>query len=157
MYPIITRFLLESVHRTTYKCLSSYPLIKKCIIQFDLTTPCKKVSSLCIPPTFQYEILVKLSLIINQRSLNKFVQKFVRILTSRHWGRLSNIYHIAGKDVTGQYRQLEFSMWPNFILCSSQYQKLMTSSPNFHNLVGSGRGYQTASLGARSVINTQKC
>jgi hypothetical protein len=67
------KILLESVHRTTYKCLSSYPLIKKCIIQFDLTTPCKKVSSLFIPSTFQYEILVKLSLIINQRSLNKFV------------------------------------------------------------------------------------
>ncbi len=27
----------------------------------------------------------------------------------------------------------------------------MTSSPNFHNLVGSGRGYQTASLGARKL------
>ena len=144
MYSIITRFLLESVHRTTYKCLSSYPLIKKSIIQFDLTTPCKKLSSLCIPPTFQYEILVNLSIIINQRSLNKFVYKFVHVLTLRHWGRLSNIQHIAGLVVTGQYRQLEFSMWPNFILCSSQQQKLMTSSPTFCNLVGSDRGYQTA-------------
>ena len=138
MYPIIKRFQLERAHRTTYKCLSSYPRIKKCIIQFDLTTPCKKVSSLCIPPTIQYEILVNLSIIINQRSLNKFVQKFVHILTLIHWGRLSNISLIAGLVVTGQYRQLEFSMWPNFILCSSQYQKLMTSSPNFEKLVGSG-------------------
>ena len=91
MYPTITRFWLESVHRTTYKSLSSSLLIEKCITQFDQETPYKKLSTLCIPPTFEYEFLVKLSLIINQRSLNKFVYKFVHILTLRHWGRLSNI------------------------------------------------------------------
>ncbi len=51
MYPIIKRLLLDSFHRTTYKCLCSSPFIKKCIIQFDLTAPKEKVSklTLCIP------------------------------------------------------------------------------------------------------------
>jgi hypothetical protein len=54
-------------------------------------------------------------------------------------------------DTTHIHRQLEFST-ANSILCSSETQEFMTSSPNFHKLVGSGRGYQTASRGARIAI-----
>ncbi len=91
MCPTITRFWLDSVHRTTYKSISSSLLIEKCITQFDQKTPYKNLSTLCIPPTFEYQFLMKLSLIKNLRSLNIFVLKFLPILTSRHWGRLSNI------------------------------------------------------------------
>ena len=91
MCPTITRFWLDSVHRTTYKSISSSLLIEKCITQFDQKNPYKNLSTLCIPPTFEYQFLMKLSLIKNLRSLNIFVLKFLPILTSRHWGRLSNI------------------------------------------------------------------
>ncbi len=120
MYPIITRFSLESVHRTRNVSfnLTSQPLIKKSLhFVYHLS--------------FQYEIVVKLSLIINQRSLNTFVWKFVkfvRILTLRQWERLSNMQLIAGVVVTGQYRQLEFCMW---ILQSSLYPTINDIFLNF--------------------------
>ena len=115
MYPLMTIIKILIVHRTTYKKLNAFVIIKKSGLPFHLSNPESLVVTGYQPHIAQCGF---------------------------------SCYRIPTHLETTRVFYIAF-----YIFYLSETQEFMTSSPNFHNLVGFGRGYQTqtASLGARSA------